>query len=220
MLIERLGIGLEEAGYVTSIYFLCRTAGCLTGSFLLNRISDRKVFLFSVIVMLIALTGLLFADSVTWIHIFIGMIENTFPDIYVGDFVKSISGLIDNMGLLLKMPELYRLSSITFWGVLLYLTGAILTSINRWRDFEIVHKFINRTFFVTYALGYFIIAKRFGLAIGIPLLEMAIIIAAITIIFGSIKKGNLEKSVGDGPLQTLESVLDYKIYLGIDFFYA
>lgn len=74
LLIERLGIGLEEAGYVTSIYFLCRTAGCLTGSFLLNRISDRKVFLFSVIVMLIALTGLLFADSVTWIHIFIGMI--------------------------------------------------------------------------------------------------------------------------------------------------
>jgi fucose permease len=44
ILIERTGIGLEEAGYVTSIYFLFRTIGCFSGAFILARWSARYFF--------------------------------------------------------------------------------------------------------------------------------------------------------------------------------
>lgn len=51
VLIEKVGLTLEQAGYATSVYFLFRTAGCLTGGFLLAKVSNRAFFLFSVFLM-------------------------------------------------------------------------------------------------------------------------------------------------------------------------
>ena len=51
ILMEKLGASLETAGYATSVYFLFRTIGCLTGSFALTKVSNRLFFLLSVLMM-------------------------------------------------------------------------------------------------------------------------------------------------------------------------
>ena len=51
ILMEKLGAALETAGYATSVYFLFRTIGCLTGSVALTKVSNRAFFLLSVLLM-------------------------------------------------------------------------------------------------------------------------------------------------------------------------
>ena len=86
LLIERLGMSLTEAGYATSLYFLLRTVGCFTGSFILARWSARSFFLTSVVMMLAAMAGLFVFDDRTAIYVCIALIgfgnSNIFPVIF------------------------------------------------------------------------------------------------------------------------------------------
>ena len=63
LLMERVGMSLNEAGFATSLYFIFRTVGCLTGSFILSKFSHRKFFLFSIILMALAMCGMFFGTS-------------------------------------------------------------------------------------------------------------------------------------------------------------
>jgi len=55
LLMERLHIGLSDAGYATSFYFIFRTAGCFLGSGLLAKFSSKKVFVVSASMILIGI---------------------------------------------------------------------------------------------------------------------------------------------------------------------
>jgi fucose permease len=55
ILMERLNIGLADAGYATSFYFIFRTAGCFLGSGLLAKFSSKKVFIVSASMILIGI---------------------------------------------------------------------------------------------------------------------------------------------------------------------
>ena len=44
IIMERLGLPLEEAGFATSVYFIFRTAGCFLGAFILRYMSPGKFF--------------------------------------------------------------------------------------------------------------------------------------------------------------------------------
>ena len=55
---ERLGLTLNEAAFATSLYFIFRTIGCLTGSFFLRVMSNRLFFVISVVMMALAMIGL------------------------------------------------------------------------------------------------------------------------------------------------------------------
>jgi fucose permease len=55
LLMERLNIGLADAGYATSFYFIFRTAGCFLGSGLLAKFSSKKVFIVSASMILIGI---------------------------------------------------------------------------------------------------------------------------------------------------------------------
>ncbi len=55
LLIERLGMTLNEAAFATSLYFIFRTIGCLTGSFILQKVSNRTFLLISVVMMALAM---------------------------------------------------------------------------------------------------------------------------------------------------------------------
>jgi fucose permease len=55
LLMERLHIGLADAGYATSFYFIFRTAGCFLGSGLLAKFSAKKVFIVSASMILIGI---------------------------------------------------------------------------------------------------------------------------------------------------------------------
>jgi len=44
LLMERVGLSLDDAAFATSLYFIFRTLGCLSGSFILSRMSNKIFF--------------------------------------------------------------------------------------------------------------------------------------------------------------------------------
>lgn len=83
LLIERLGKTLEEASFATSIYFLFRTIGCLSGTFILAKTSAKSFFTISTLLMLAGMFGLYFAQTLIPIYICVALIgfgnSNIFP---------------------------------------------------------------------------------------------------------------------------------------------
>jgi fucose permease len=63
LLMERLHIGLADAGYATSFYFIFRTAGCLLGSGFLAKFSSKKVFIVSGSMILIGILCLFIPEK-------------------------------------------------------------------------------------------------------------------------------------------------------------
>lgn len=52
---ERLGMTLNDAAFATSLYFIFRTIGCLTGSFFLRVMKTRVFFIISVVMMALSM---------------------------------------------------------------------------------------------------------------------------------------------------------------------
>lgn len=104
IIMERLSLPLEEAGFATGIYFIFRTAGCFIGAFLLRMIPARWFFGFSVVLMALAMGILFVADSLTLIYTGIAMIgfgnSNVFSVIFAQALTSSpkeqneVSGLM------------------------------------------------------------------------------------------------------------------------------
>ncbi len=104
LLMERIGLTLDEAGFATSLYFIFRTAGCLLGTFILQHLSGRRFLGISVACMLVAMIGLLVSDAHYVIYACIALIgfgnSNVFPIIFaqaltaVPDKKNEVSGLM------------------------------------------------------------------------------------------------------------------------------
>ena len=63
ILMERLGMTLNDAAFATSLYFIFRTIGCFTGSFFLRIMKARTFFLISVVLVAASMACLLWGDS-------------------------------------------------------------------------------------------------------------------------------------------------------------
>lgn len=74
ILMERLALPLEDAGFATGLYFIFRTAGCFIGAFILRSVSPKSFFGFSVLLMLVAMMLLFACESLSLIYIGIAMI--------------------------------------------------------------------------------------------------------------------------------------------------
>ena len=74
IIMERLALPLEEAGYATSIYFIFRTLGCFLGAFLLRVVSPKLFFAASVLLMLAGMVLLFVVDTLTPLYVGIGLI--------------------------------------------------------------------------------------------------------------------------------------------------
>lgn len=74
IIMERLGLPLEEAAFATSVYFIFRTIGCFLGAFLLRAMSQKLFFGISVLMMLAAMMMLFLCDSLTAIYVALGLI--------------------------------------------------------------------------------------------------------------------------------------------------
>ena len=104
ILMERLSLPLEEAGFATSIYFIFRTLGCFSGAFILNKVSAKSFFGFSVAMMLLAMGMLFVCDTLIPIYVGIGLVgfgnSNVFSIIFAQALLSSpkekneISGLM------------------------------------------------------------------------------------------------------------------------------
>ncbi len=86
ILMERLGMTLEAAGFATSLYFIFRTAGCFLGTFILQKMSARSFFTISVLCMLAAMAGLFIFNDKAMIYVCIALVgfgnSNIFPIIF------------------------------------------------------------------------------------------------------------------------------------------
>jgi len=74
LLIERTGMALAQAGYATSIYFLFRTVGSLSGAFILAKYSSKTFFLVSITMIGLAILGLFFVQGAIAIYFCIALI--------------------------------------------------------------------------------------------------------------------------------------------------
>ncbi|HJF07714.1 MFS transporter [Phocaeicola coprocola] len=104
ILMERLGMTLDEAGFATSLYFIFRTLGCFSGAIILQKVSARSFFVISVICMLLAMVGLFVSNAEAVIYTAIALIgfgnSNIFSIIFsqallaVPEKKNEISGLM------------------------------------------------------------------------------------------------------------------------------
>ena len=86
ILMERLGWTLNEAAFATSLYFIFRTLGCLTGTFFLRVMKTRTFFIISVVMMALSMVCLLVGESQTVLYIASALVgygnSNIFPMIF------------------------------------------------------------------------------------------------------------------------------------------
>lgn len=74
IIMERLALPLEEAGFATGVYFIFRTVGCFLGAFLLRAMSPKLFFAISVLMMLAGMVILFVCDTLTPLYVGIGLI--------------------------------------------------------------------------------------------------------------------------------------------------
>lgn len=104
ILMERLGMSLNEAAFATSLYFIFRTVGCLTGSFILRVMNHRAFFTISIIMMALSMIGLAFGKTEVVLYTAIALVgygnSNVFSLVYsqallsVPDRQNEVSGLM------------------------------------------------------------------------------------------------------------------------------
>ena len=74
IIMERLSLPLEEAGFATGVYFIFRTLGCFLGAFILRSMSAKSFFAISVLMMLAGMCILCVCKSIIPLYIGIGLI--------------------------------------------------------------------------------------------------------------------------------------------------
>lgn len=74
LLMERLGYGLDEAAMATSLYFIFRTIGCFSGSFILRWMKPKVFFGISAAMIVAAMAGLFFANTQIFLYICIALV--------------------------------------------------------------------------------------------------------------------------------------------------
>ena len=104
ILMERLGMTLDEASFATSLYFIFRTIGCFSGAIILQKVSSKLFFIISVICMLAAMVLLFVSDAQYVIYAAIALIgfgnSNVFSIVFsqallsLPDKKNEISGLM------------------------------------------------------------------------------------------------------------------------------
>ena len=86
ILMERLGMDVTAAGFGTFLYFIFRTVGSFSGSFILQKVSAKVFFGISALMILCGMIGLSLFDSKAMIYVFIAMIgygnSNIFPIVF------------------------------------------------------------------------------------------------------------------------------------------
>lgn len=104
ILMERLDMNLNEAAFATSLYFIFRTIGCLTGSFFLRVMNNKVFFIISILMMALSMCGLFFGTSQAVLYTAIALVgygnSNVFSLVYsqallsVPERKNAVSGLM------------------------------------------------------------------------------------------------------------------------------
>ena len=93
ILIERLGMTLNEAGFATSLYFIFRTIGCLTGSFFLRVMSNRTFFVISIVMMALSMCGLAIGTEKWMLYTAIALVGYGNSNIFSICFAQALTSM-------------------------------------------------------------------------------------------------------------------------------
>lgn len=74
LLMERVGLSLNDAAFATSLYFIFRTLGCFSGSFILSRMSNKIFFGISACLIAIAMVIMSVSSSEMMLYIAIALV--------------------------------------------------------------------------------------------------------------------------------------------------
>ena len=93
ILMERLGMSLNDAAFATSLYFIFRTVGCLTGSFFLRVMSNRTFFIISVCMMALSMCGLFFGTTKPVLYAAIALVGYGNSNIFSICFAQALTSM-------------------------------------------------------------------------------------------------------------------------------
>lgn len=93
ILMERLGMTLNEAAFATSLYFIFRTIGCLTGSYFLRVMNNRVFFIISVVMMALSMCGLFVGTSKLVLYAAIALVGYGNSNIFSLIFAQAITAM-------------------------------------------------------------------------------------------------------------------------------
>ncbi len=93
ILMERLGMPLNEAAFATSLYFIFRTVGCLTGSFFLRVLPTRTFFIISVAMMALSMCGLFVGTEQWMLYTAIALVGYGNSNIFSICFAKALTAM-------------------------------------------------------------------------------------------------------------------------------
>ena len=95
ILIERLGMTLNEAAFATSLYFIFRTIGCFTGSFFLRVLPARTFFIISVVMMALSMCGLFVGTEKWMLYTAIALVGYGNSNIFSICFAQALTSMPD-----------------------------------------------------------------------------------------------------------------------------
>ena len=95
ILIERLGMTLNDAAFATSLYFIFRTLGCLTGSFFLRVVNNRLFFVISITMMALSMCGLFFGTTKLVLYIAIALVGYGNSNVFSLVFAQALQSVPD-----------------------------------------------------------------------------------------------------------------------------
>lgn len=108
LLMERMSMTLDKAGYAIVVYFIARTVGCFLGTFILSLLSLRKFFMISVLLLLVGIFGLFFAYTPAYIYICV---------ILLGIGNSNIFSMIFSQAMQLKPERNNEISGLMIMGI-------------------------------------------------------------------------------------------------------
>ncbi len=108
LLIERCGMELDQAGFGSSVYFVCRTIGAFVGAFLLAKMSSSKYYIIHILTALAALVVLIFVQGEVPILAVVGLI---------GFACSSIFAVIYSFAITARPEKANEISGLMITGV-------------------------------------------------------------------------------------------------------
>jgi fucose permease len=91
ILMERLGMGLAEAGFATSLYFIFRTIGCLSGSAILRKVPEKVFFAISVVMIIASMVILAVAQTQWLLYVGIALVGFGNSNIFSITFAQALA---------------------------------------------------------------------------------------------------------------------------------
>lgn len=95
ILMERLGMSLNDAAFATSLYFIFRTIGCLTGSFFLRVMNNKLFFIISITMMALSMCGMAVGTSKTVLFVAIALVGYGNSNVFSMVFARALQSVSD-----------------------------------------------------------------------------------------------------------------------------